>query len=189
MSKFLIVGLGNIGDEYANTRHNIGFDVVFAFVQKHGGSFKVDRLAYVAEVKFKGKQFVCICPTTYMNLSGRAFKYWQEKEKVLTENTLTILDDLSLPIDKLRLRKSGTHAGHNGLRDIITKLNDNEFYRLRIGIARPNSSQQIANYVLSAPNKADCESIVNAFTKANTYLEQIVLGDIVMAMNILNAKK
>jgi peptidyl-tRNA hydrolase len=76
MSKFLFVGLGNIGTEYANTRHNIGFDVMNAFVLKHGGSFKADRLAYVAEIKFKGKQVVCICPTTYMNLSGRAFKYW-----------------------------------------------------------------------------------------------------------------
>ena len=78
---FLFIGLGNIGTEYANTRHNIGFDVVNAFVLKHGGSFKVDRLAYVAEVKFKGKQVVCICPTTYMNLSGRAFKYWMDKDK------------------------------------------------------------------------------------------------------------
>src|ERR1700744_4998590 len=100
MSKFLITGLGNIGDEYANTRHNIGFDVVNAFVTKHNGSFKIDRLAYVAEVKWKGKQFVCICPTTFMNLSGRAFKYWQDKEKVPVENTLTIVDDLALSLGK-----------------------------------------------------------------------------------------
>ena len=99
MSKFLIIGLGNIGEEYANTRHNIGFDVVNAFVQKHGGSFKVERLAYVAEVKWKGKQFVCICPTTYMNLSGKAFKYWLDKVKVSLENTLTIVDDIALPLD------------------------------------------------------------------------------------------
>ncbi len=134
MSKFLIVGLGNIGDEYANTRHNIGFDVVFAFVQKHGGVFKTERLAYVAEVKWKGKQFVCVCPTTFMNLSGRAFKYWQEKEKIPTENTLTIVDDLALPIDKIRLRKSGTHAGHNGLKDIQNILGTDEYPKLRFGI-------------------------------------------------------
>lgn len=134
MSKFLIVGLGNIGDEYANTRHNIGFDVVFAFVQKHGGVFKTERLAYVAEVKWKGKQFVCVCPTTFMNLSGRAFKYWQEKEKISTENTLTIVDDLALPIDKIRLRKSGTHAGHNGLKDIQNILGTDEYPKLRFGI-------------------------------------------------------
>src|ERR1700761_8275981 len=87
MAKFLIIGLGNIGNEYANTRHNIGFDVVNAFVSKHGANLRIDRLAYVAEVKWKGKQFICICPTTFMNLSGRAFKYWQEKEKVQLANT------------------------------------------------------------------------------------------------------
>jgi PTH1 family peptidyl-tRNA hydrolase len=134
MNKFLLIGLGNIGDEYANTRHNIGFDVVYAFVSKHGGSFRSDRLAFVAEVKWKGKTFVCICPTTYMNLSGRAFKYWQEKEKVPTENTLTIVDDLALPLDKIRIRKSGTHAGHNGLKDIQNILGTDEYPKLRFGI-------------------------------------------------------
>ena len=108
MSKFLFIGLGNIGAEYANTRHNIGFDVVNAFVLKHGGSFKVDRLAYVAEVKFKGKQIVCICPTTFMNLSGRAFKYWLDKTKVPLENTLTVVDEVALPLDKIRLRPGGS---------------------------------------------------------------------------------
>src|SRR6478672_5044587 len=118
MSRFLIVGLGNIGNEYANTRHNIGFDVVHAFATKHGAEFKVDRLAYRAEAKWKGKTFICICPTTYMNLSGRAFKYWVDKEKIPLENSLTVMDDLALPLDKLRLRPTGTHAGHNGLKDI-----------------------------------------------------------------------
>ena len=136
MSKFLIVGLGNIGDEYAHTRHNIGFDVVHAFVKKHGGVFKLDRLAYVAEVKWKGKIFICICPTTYMNLSGRAFKYWQEKEKILVENCLTIVDDLSLPLDKIRIRKSGSHAGHNGLRDIENILGNDQYPKLRFGIGQ-----------------------------------------------------
>src|SRR5688572_5187670 len=116
--KFLIVGLGNIGKEYEHTRHNIGFDVVSAFVLKHGGSFRVDRLAEVAEVKVKGKMFICIKPTTYMNLSGKAFKYWLDKEKVALENTLTILDDVALPLNKLRLRPTGNDGGHNGLKDI-----------------------------------------------------------------------
>src|SRR6188768_689699 len=105
MSKFLIVGLGNIGSEYAHTRHNIGFDVVEAFVAKHGGVWKSDRLAEVAEMKYKGKVLVIIKPSTYMNLSGRAFKYWIDKEKVPIENSLTIVDDLALPLDKLRLRR------------------------------------------------------------------------------------
>ncbi len=114
--KFLIVGLGNVGNEYAHTRHNIGFDVANAFVSKHGGSFRVDRLAYVADIKWKGRTFVCICPTTFMNLSGKAVKYWMDKEKISLENTLTVLDDLALPLEKLRLRPGGSDAGHNGLK-------------------------------------------------------------------------
>jgi len=149
MSKFLIVGLGNIGAEYANTRHNIGFDVVHAFVTKHGGSFRVDRLAYVADIKWKGKQMVCICPTTFMNLSGKAFKYWLDKEKVLIENTLTVVDDLALPIDKIRLRKAGTHAGHNGLKDIQAILDSDAYAKLRFGIGDNYPKGMQADFVLS----------------------------------------
>src|SRR5690606_25904222 len=107
-----------IGNEYANTRHNIGFDVVFAFVNKHGGQFVSDRLAFRAEIGWKGKKFVCICPTTYMNLSGKAFRYWLTKEKIELDHTLTVVDDLALPLDKLRLRPTGSAGGHNGLKDI-----------------------------------------------------------------------
>ncbi len=148
MSKFLIVGLGNIGNEYANTRHNIGFDVVHAFASKHGGAFRVDRLAYVADVKWKGKQFVCICPTTFMNLSGKAFKYWMDKEKVALENTLTVVDDLALPLDKLRLRASGSDAGHNGLRDIQATLNTVAYPKLRFGIGNNFPKGMQADFVL-----------------------------------------
>ena len=112
--KYLIVGLGNPGNEYANTRHNIGFDVVHAFAIKYGGIFKDSRLAYTAEVKWKGKLFICVCPTTFMNLSGRAFKYWMDKGKDLFENTLTFGDDHALPLDKLLLRAAGTTSSHNG---------------------------------------------------------------------------
>lgn len=148
MNKFLIVGLGNIGNEYANTRHNIGFDVVHAFATKHGGEFRVDRLAYVADVKWKGKQFVCICPTTFMNLSGKAFKYWMDKEKVALENTLTIVDDLALPLDKLRLRATGSDAGHNGLRDIQATLNTVAYPKLRFGIGNNFPKGMQADFVL-----------------------------------------
>jgi len=186
MSKFLIVGLGNIGDEYANTRHNIGFDVVFAFVQKHGGSFKVDRLAYVAEVKFKGKQFVCICPTTYMNLSGRAFKYWQEKEKVPTENTLTVLDDLSLPIDKLRLRKSGTHAGHNGLRDIQNILGSDEYPKLRFGIGNVFPKGMQVEFVLGKWKSDEIPTVKYKIEKSVEIIESFATIGIDRAMTLYN---
>lgn len=134
MNKFLIVGLGNIGDEYKHTRHNIGFDVASAFVLKHGGFFKTDRLAEVAEVKWKGRLFICIKPTTYMNLSGKAMKYWMDKEKIAIDNTLTIVDDLALPLNKIRLRGSGSDAGHNGLKDIQLTLGTDQYPKLRFGI-------------------------------------------------------
>ena len=111
MSKFLVVGLGNIGAEYAHTRHNIGFDVLDAFVLKKQGFWQPGRLADVAEIRWKGKIFVCIKPTTYMNLSGRAFRYWIDKEKITLENTLTIVDDIAIPLNKLRLRPGGSHGG------------------------------------------------------------------------------
>lgn len=148
MSKFLIVGLGNAGAQYAHTRHNIGFDVVHAFVLKHGGMFKEARLAYMAEVKWKGKLFTCICPTTFMNLSGRAFKYWLDKEKVPLEQTLTIVDDLALPLDRLRLKASGSDAGHNGLRDIQQILGTTAYPRLRFGIGDQFPKGMQAEFVL-----------------------------------------
>src|SRR5215210_6502762 len=99
--KFLIAGLGNVGNEYAHTRHNIGFDVVMAFVQKHGGQLKPGRLAYTAEIRWKGRIYICICPTTFMNLSGKAIKYWMDKEKIETGNLLVILDDIAIPLNKV----------------------------------------------------------------------------------------
>lgn len=186
MSKFLIVGLGNIGDEYANTRHNIGFDVVYAFAQKHGGIFKVDRLAYVAEVKYKGKQFICICPTTYMNLSGRAFKYWQEKEKVPIENTLTIVDDLSLPIDKIRLRKSGTHAGHNGLRDIQNILGTDEYPKLRFGIGNVFPKGMQVEFVLGKWKTEEIPIVKHKIEKSVEIIESVASIGIDRAMTLYN---
>lgn len=148
MSKYLIVGLGNPGNEYAGTRHNIGYDVVNAFVQKHGGKFRSDRLAYVADVKWKGKIFVCVCPTTFMNLSGRAFKYWEMKEGVPLDRTLTIVDELALPLDKVRVRPSGSHGGHNGLKDIQQILGTDAYPKLRFGIGNHFPKGMQSDYVL-----------------------------------------
>jgi len=186
MSKFLIVGLGNIGDEYANTRHNIGFDVVFAFVQKHGGVFKTERLAYLAEVKWKGKQFVCVCPTTFMNLSGRAFKYWQEKEKIPTENTLTIVDDLALPIDKIRLRKSGTHAGHNGLKDIQNILGTDEYPKLRFGIGNIFPKGMQVDFVLGKWKSEEISVVKLKIEKSVEIIESFASIGIDRTMTLYN---
>ncbi len=146
--KYLIAGLGNIGNEYAHTRHNIGFDVVAAFVNKHGGALKQDRLAYVAEIKWKGRTFVCICPTTYMNLSGKAIKYWLDKSKIAIENLLVIVDEVALPVNKIRLRPGGSDAGHNGLKNIFEILGTKEYPRLRFGIGNNFPKGLQVEYVL-----------------------------------------
>lgn len=159
--KYLIVGLGNIGNEYAHTRHNIGFDVVNAFVQKHGGSFRTDRHAYVADLKWKGRIFICICPTTYMNLSGKAVKYWLDKEKIELANTLVIVDEIALPLNKLRLRPSGSDAGHNGLKSLQESLGTQDYPRLRFGIGNDYPKGHQADYVLGKWKKEE-EPLVNS---------------------------
>ena len=186
--KFLIVGLGNIGDEYAHTRHNIGFDVVNAFVQKHGSSFRTDRLAYVADVKWKGKNFVCICPTTYMNLSGRAVKYWMDKEKIALNNMLVIVDDLALPLDKLRLRSSGSDAGHNGLKSLQETLNSVEYPRLRFGIGNNYPKGMQAEFVLGKWTRTE-EPLVKLKIDASVEMIEIFAAQgITTAMNQVNNK-
>ena len=186
MSKFLIVGLGNIGNEYANTRHNIGFDVVHAFVTKHGGSFNVDRLAYMAEVKWKGKTFVCICPTTFMNLSGRAFKYWLDKTKVPLENTLTIVDDLALPLEKLRLRGAGSSAGHNGLKDIQTVLGTDAYPKLRFGIGNQYPKGLQADFVLSQWRKDEISLVKLKIDKSVEVIESFAAIGLDKTMSQVN---
>lgn len=186
MSKFLIVGLGNIGNEYANTRHNIGFDVVNAFVQHHGGTFRTDRLAMVAEVKWKGRVFICICPTTFMNLSGKAFKYWMDKEKVPLENTLTIVDDLALPLDKLRLRAAGSDAGHNGLKDIQSTLGTDKYARLRFGIGNNYPRGMQADFVLSKWLDTELATVHLKIKKCIEIIERIAVAGIEQTMGEVN---
>ncbi len=186
MSKFLFIGLGNIGAEYANTRHNIGFDVLNAFVLKHGGSFKVDRLAYIAEVKVKGKQVVCACPTTFMNLSGRAFKYWLDKTKIPLENTLTIVDDLALPLDKVRLRSAGTDAGHNGLKDIQQILGTDKYPKLRFGIGNDYKKGMQADFVLSKWLKVEESAVLYKIAKCLDIMESFIIMGIEQTMTTYN---
>lgn len=145
---FLIVGLGNIGLEYDATRHNIGFDVADAFVIKHGGNFALDRYAFKAEVKWKGKKFVVIKPTTYMNLSGKAVKYWLDKEKITKENMLVLVDELALPLGTLRLRGAGSAGGHNGLKNIELLMQTDQYPRLRFGIGNNFPKGKQVDFVL-----------------------------------------
>ena len=187
MSKFLIIGLGNIGPEYAHTRHNIGFDVIDAFVIKQGGFFKSDRLADVAEVKWKGKTFICVKPTTFMNLSGKAFKYWMDKEKIDIENTLTIVDDLALPISKIRLRASGSDAGHNGLKDIQLTLGTDAYPKLRFGIGNDFKKGQQIDFVLGKWNTGEKKIVELKIEKSVEVIESFASIGLSRTMTMANA--
>ena len=186
MNKFLIVGLGNIGDEYRHTRHNIGFDVVSAFVLKHNGFFKTDRLAEIAEVKWKGKTFICIKPTTYMNLSGKAFKYWMDKEKIELSNTLTILDDLALPLNRLRLRGSGSDAGHNGLKDIQLTLGSDQYPKLRFGIGNDFPKGRQVEFVLGKWGATEIPLVNRKIEKCGEVIESFAALGLEKTMNMIN---
>lgn len=186
--KFLIVGLGNVGNEYAHTRHNIGFDVVYAFVSKHGGNFRTDRLAYVAEVKWKGKLFVCICPTTYMNLSGKAVKYWMDKEKIALDYSMVVVDDLALPLEKLRIRPGGSDAGHNGLKSIAETLQTAEYPKLRFGIGNNYPKGMQADFVLGKWRKDEEPLVKLKIEKSVEAIECFASQGITAAMNQVNNK-
>jgi PTH1 family peptidyl-tRNA hydrolase len=186
--KFLIVGLGNIGNEYAHTRHNIGFDVVNALVLKHNGSFRSDRLAYVADIKWKGKIFVCICPSTYMNLSGKAVKYWMDKEKIGLENMLVVVDDLALPLDKLRIRPGGSDAGHNGLKSLQESLGTSDYPKLRFGIGNDYPKGMQADFVLSKWRKEEDPLVKLKIEKSVEAIEIFATQGITAAMNGINNK-
>jgi PTH1 family peptidyl-tRNA hydrolase len=186
MSKFLIVGLGNIGLEYAHTRHNIGFDVVQAFAIKHGGFFKTERLAEVAEVKAKGRIFVCIKPTTYMNLSGRAFKYYLDKEKIDLQNTLTIVDDIALPLNRIRLRGSGSDAGHNGLKDIQAILGTDKYPKLRFGIGNNYPKGMQVDFVLGRWTKEELPIVNAKIEKCVEAVESFAFIGLERTMNEIN---
>jgi PTH1 family peptidyl-tRNA hydrolase len=186
--KYLIAGLGNIGNEYAHTRHNIGFDVVNAFVQKHGGSFQSGRLAYVAEIKWKGKKFICICPTTYMNLSGDAVKYWMEKEKIALENLVVITDDVALPLNKLRLRPGGSDGGHNGMKSIEAALGTRDYFRIRFGVGNDYPKGKQADFVLSKWKKEEEPLVKLKIEKTVEVIESIAARGISLTMNEVNNK-
>ncbi|WP_121354082.1 aminoacyl-tRNA hydrolase [Flavisolibacter nicotianae] len=184
--KFLIAGLGNVGNEYAHTRHNIGFDVVMAFVQKHGGTFRTDRLAYVAEVKWKARIFICICPTTYMNLSGKAVKYWMDKEKIALENLLVVVDDVALPLEKMRIRAGGSDGGHNGLKSLQEVLGTTAYPKLRFGVGNNYPKGAQVDFVLGKWRKEE-EPVVQKKIEASVEaIETFATAGINTSMNKYN---
>ena len=189
MNKFLIAGLGNPGIEYQHTRHNIGFDVVTAFVLKHNGMFQTARLAEKAEVKWKGKVFICIKPTTYMNLSGRAFKYWMDAEKIPLENTLTIVDEIAIPIESLRLRPGGSDGGHNGLKDIRLVLGTDAYPKLRFGIGNNYPKGMQADFVLMKWLPEERGLVWKKIEYCSEVIEKFSTIGIEKTMNEVNRKK
>jgi len=186
MTKNLIVGLGNIGAEYAKTRHNIGFDVADAFVSKHDGLFFSERLANVAQFNWRGKNLTIIKPTTYMNLSGRAVKYWMDKERIQLNNVLVILDELALPLNKLRLRPGGSAAGHNGLKSIEESLATNQYPRLRFGIGNDYPKGSQVDYVLGEWTKDQLALVQLKIQKSVDLIESFLTAGLDRTMSEFN---
>ena len=146
--KYLIVGLGNIGDEYAGTRHNIGFMVLDAMAEASNSFFTDRRYGFICPLKYKGRELILLKPSTYMNLSGNAVRYWLNKEKIELENLLVIVDDIALPLGSIRMRSKGSDGGHNGLAHITSVLGTNEYARIRVGIGNGFRKGSQVNYVL-----------------------------------------
>jgi PTH1 family peptidyl-tRNA hydrolase len=186
MTKYLVAGLGNIGADYEHTRHNIGFDVLDAFAAKHAISFRIDRLAEVAEVKIKGRQVFCIKPSTYMNLSGKAVKYWKEKEHIETENILVILDDVALGLEKMRIRPGGSDGGHNGLKSIQEALLTDQYPRLRFGVGNDYPKGRQAEYVLGRWKSSEEALVQKKIALSVDAIEQVVLQGVSPTMNQFN---
>ena len=184
--KFLIAGLGNIGAEYDSTRHNIGFEVADTFVLQNGGNYTLDRHAFVSEVKWKGKIFVVIKPTTYMNLSGKAIKYWLDKEKIPLENMMVIVDELALPLGTIRIRGGGSAAGHNGLKSIEQSLLTDKYQRLRFGIGSDFPKGKQIDFVLGKWKPSEVPIVKEMLLKSTEAIECFASQGIGKAMTFFN---
>ena len=186
--KYLITGLGNIGDEYANTRHNIGFIVADALAADLSGKFTIGRHASILETRLKNKQLIIIKPTTYMNLSGKAVKYWMDKEEIPLENILVIADDVDLDLGALRLRAKGSGGSHNGLNHIIETLGTTEFARLRVGIGKDYAKGFQVEYVLGRWSSAEEKLLIPRIEAAVEIVRSFVLAGAARTMSEYNNK-
>ncbi len=187
--KFLIAGLGNIGDEYANTRHNIGFKIVEALAEEASASFVLDRLALHATYRWKGKTIHLIKPTTYMNLSGKAVKYWLDELKIPKENLLVIIDDISIPFGALRIRAKGSDGNHNGLTSIQELLGTQQYPRLRFGVGDNFNKGKQINYVLGQWTEEEQKLISEKIKGACDTIKSFVTIGLERTMNTFNAKE
>ncbi|MCU0349832.1 MAG: aminoacyl-tRNA hydrolase [Flavobacterium sp.] len=188
MKKFLIVGLGNIGSEYVNTRHNIGFKIVDFLAKTEGSTFSTVKLGEIAEIKVKGKTLLLLKPNTFMNLSGKAVKYWLEKENVPIENLLVITDDLNLAFGTIRIKPKGSDGGHNGLKNIQLLLNTSEYPRFRFGISDSFKKGQQVNYVLGEWDEEEKEKLKERLEISSEIIKSFALSGLANTMNTYNGK-
>lgn len=184
--KFLIAGLGNIGAEYDGTRHNIGFDIADVFAMKNDAVFSQDKLAYVANLKWRGKTFIVIKPTTYMNLSGKAVKYWMDKEKISIENTLVLVDELALPLGTLRMKGAGSDGGHNGLKSIQDSLQTTKYPRLRFGVGNDFPRGKQVEFVLGRWESSEMPLVKENILRSVEMIESFAFRGLQQTMNQFN---
>ncbi len=188
MKKFLIVGLGNIGPKYENTRHNIGFKVVDAFAKAQEASFETAKLGDVAKTKVKGKTVILLKPNTYMNLSGKAVRYWLQQEKIPLENLLVITDDLNLEFGTIRVKSKGSDGGHNGLKDIQAQLQTTKYNRFRFGISDQFSKGRQVDYVLGDWDAKEAAALPERLAISGQVITSFVQAGMTNTMNNYNGK-
>ena len=186
--KYLICGLGNIGAEYEYTRHNIGFRVLDALAKASNIVFKDSRYGAIAEMKIKNRELILLKPSTYMNLSGNALRYWMQAEKIPVENVLVIVDDLALPLGTLRLKGKGSDAGHNGLKDIARVLGNDKYARLKFGIGNDFPKGAQVNYVLGNFTSDEEKLLPELLEKSAEIIKSFCLAGINITMNQFNKR-
>lgn len=188
MKKYLIVGLGNIGEQYKNTRHNIGFKILDFLADKENVIFESQKQGDLTTFKFKGRQFILLKPSTYMNLSGKSVLYWLTKEKVPIENVLIIADDINLPFGTLRLKTKGSDGGHNGLKDIQDKLQTTSYNRLRFGISDEFSKGKQVDYVLGNWTEEENQKLPERLETSTKLIKSFGTAGVSLTMNTFNGK-
>lgn len=188
MKKFLIVGLGNIGDKYKNTRHNIGFKILEKLADNEKATYETKKLGDIARFRYKGRTFILLKPNTFMNLSGKAVKYWQKLEKIPMENLLVIADDLNLPFGTIRIKAKGSAGGHNGLTDINDQLQTQNYGRLRFGIGDEFKKSRQIDYVLGEWDQDEEEKLTERLEKSAKAITSFALAGINNTMNEFNGR-
>nr|WP_208891189.1 aminoacyl-tRNA hydrolase [Polaribacter sejongensis] len=188
MKKFLIVGLGNIGEQYTNTRHNIGFKIVDEVAEEHSATFETEKLGDVANFRFKGRTFVLLKPSTFMNLSGKAVKYWMDKENISVENILVVTDDVNIDFGVIRLKAKGSAGGHNGLKDIQEKLNTQQYARFRFGVGGNYGRGRQVDYVLGEWKKEETSELIERLPTSAKVITSFGTAGLNNTMNTFNGK-